>query len=69
MSRPESRKLRTAQASPRDEGQSAQRGAKSIANYMGGDWAGQKGMDDAALPQRMEIDYVRVWQVPTGERS
>lgn len=29
---------------------------------MGGDWAGAKGMDDAALPQRMEVDYVRVWQ-------
>ena len=29
---------------------------------MGGDWAGSKGMDDAALPQRMEVDYVRVWQ-------
>ena len=29
---------------------------------MGGDWAASKGMDDAALPQRMEVDYVRVWQ-------
>lgn len=29
---------------------------------MGGDWAGAKGMDDAALPQRMEVDYVRIWQ-------
>jgi beta-glucanase (GH16 family) len=29
---------------------------------MGGDWAAAKGMDDAALPQRFEIDYVRVWQ-------
>jgi beta-glucanase (GH16 family) len=29
---------------------------------MGGDWAAAKGMDDAALPQRMEVDYVRVWQ-------
>ena len=29
---------------------------------MGGDWAGSKGMDDAALPQRMEVDYVRVWR-------
>ena len=28
---------------------------------MGGNWAAAKGMDDAALPQRMEIDYVRVW--------
>ncbi len=31
---------------------------------IGGDWAGQKGVDDAALPQRMEVDYVRVWQAP-----
>ena len=30
---------------------------------MGGDWAAAKGMDDAALPQRMEVDYVRVWQL------
>lgn len=29
---------------------------------MGGEWAAAKGMDDAALPQRMEVDYVRVWQ-------
>jgi beta-glucanase (GH16 family) len=29
---------------------------------MGGAWAAAKGMDDAALPQRMEVDYVRVWQ-------
>ena len=36
---------------------------------MGGDWAAAKGMDDAALPQRMEVDYVRVWQVPAGERG
>jgi beta-glucanase (GH16 family) len=28
---------------------------------LGGDWAAPKGMDDAALPQRMEVDYVRVW--------
>ena len=31
---------------------------------MGGDWAGAKGLDDAALPQRMEVDYVRVWEMP-----
>ena len=36
---------------------------------MGGEWAGQKGMDEAALPQRMEVDYVRVWQLPPGERG
>ncbi|MDB5670491.1 MAG: hypothetical protein JWO25_1450 [Alphaproteobacteria bacterium] len=29
---------------------------------IGGPWAAAKGMDDAALPQRMEVDYVRVWQ-------
>lgn len=31
---------------------------------MGGDWAAAKGIDDAALPQRMEVDYVRVWGMP-----
>lgn len=36
---------------------------------IGGDWAGSKGIDDAALPQRLEIDYVRVWQIPSGERG
>jgi beta-glucanase (GH16 family) len=35
---------------------------------MGGDWAAAKGIDDAALPQRMEVDYVRVWQMPQSER-
>jgi beta-glucanase (GH16 family) len=30
---------------------------------IGGDWAAAKGIDDAAMPQRMEVDYVRVWQV------
>jgi beta-glucanase (GH16 family) len=29
---------------------------------IGGDWGGAKGVDDAALPQRMTIDYVRYWQ-------
>jgi beta-glucanase (GH16 family) len=31
---------------------------------MGGDWAAAKGIDDAALPQQMVVDYVRVWQMP-----
>ena len=31
---------------------------------IGGDWAGAKGIDDAALPQRFEVDYVRVWEAP-----
>ena len=29
---------------------------------IGGDWGGQKGIDDASFPQRYEIDYVRVYQ-------
>lgn len=28
---------------------------------VGGNWGGAKGIDDAALPQRMTIDYVRYW--------
>ena len=36
---------------------------------IGGDWAGRLGIDDAAMPQRMEVDYVRVWQSPPGERG
>lgn len=31
---------------------------------VGGDWASQKGIDDAAFPQRMQVDYVRIWQSP-----
>ena len=43
---------------------------KMILNFaMGGDWAGAKGMDDAALPKTFEVDYVRVWQTPSGERG
>ena len=42
---------------------------KMILNLaIGGDWAGAKGIDDAAMPQRMDVDYVRVWQVPVGDR-
>ena len=29
---------------------------------VGGDWGGQKGVDKAALPQAMKVDYVRYWQ-------
>jgi beta-glucanase (GH16 family) len=29
---------------------------------VGGDWGGQQGVDEAAFPQRMKIDYVRVYQ-------
>jgi beta-glucanase (GH16 family) len=43
---------------------------KMILNLaIGGDWAAAKGIDDAAMPQRMEVDYIRVWQVPIGKRS
>lgn len=31
---------------------------------IGGSWAGAKGIDDAAMPQRFEVDYVRVWKMP-----
>ena len=29
---------------------------------IGGMWGGQKGIDDSIFPQRMEVDYVRVYQ-------
>ncbi|CAN5755986.1 hypothetical protein BH11VER1_BH11VER1_25160 [soil metagenome] len=29
---------------------------------VGGSWAGRKGVDDAAFPQALEVDYVRVYQ-------
>jgi beta-glucanase (GH16 family) len=29
---------------------------------IGGAWGGQQGVDDEAFPQRMEVDYVRVYQ-------
>ena len=29
---------------------------------IGGAWGGQQGVDDSAFPQRMEVDYVRVYQ-------
>ena len=35
-----------------------------ILNLAVGGWGGEKGIDDKALPQRMEVDYVRVWQAP-----
>ena len=33
---------------------------------IGGDWGGRKGIDDAALPARMVVDHVRVYQKSTG---
>lgn len=32
---------------------------------VGGAWGGMKGVDDAAFPQRMEVDYVRVYERTT----
>jgi beta-glucanase (GH16 family) len=29
---------------------------------VGGDWGGQKGVDDKMFPIRMEVDYVRIYQ-------
>ena len=29
---------------------------------VGGDWGGQRGIDDGAFPQRMTIDYFRYWR-------
>jgi len=31
---------------------------------VGGDWGGQRGIDDAAFPQQMHVDYVRYWAAP-----
>lgn len=28
---------------------------------VGGDWGGARGVDDAAFPQAMRVDYVRYW--------
>jgi beta-glucanase (GH16 family) len=33
---------------------------------VGGDWGGKNGVDDAALPQRMEVDHVRYWRANAG---
>ena len=29
---------------------------------VGGNWGGQKGIDDTIWPQKLEIDYVRIYQ-------
>ena len=29
---------------------------------IGGAWGGQKGINDAAFPQKMLVDYVRIYQ-------
>ena len=35
---------------------------------VGGDWGGQKGINDSIFPATLEIDYVRVFQ-KTGKHS
>lgn len=32
---------------------------------VGGNWGGQKGVDDSIFPQKMEVDYVRVYPLVT----
>jgi beta-glucanase (GH16 family) len=34
---------------------------------VGGNWGGQKGVDDSVFPQKMEVDYVRVY--PLAEKK
>ncbi|MDN3647230.1 glycoside hydrolase family 16 protein [Pontixanthobacter aestiaquae] len=34
---------------------------------IGGDWGGRKGIDNDALPARMEIDHVRVYQLKSKD--
>lgn len=36
---------------------------------VGGTWGGQKGIDDAIFPQRMEVDYVRVYEEGPGTKD
>ncbi len=35
---------------------------------IGGDWGGQKGIDDSIFPQRYLVNYVRVYQKPKATR-
>jgi beta-glucanase (GH16 family) len=35
-----------------------------LLNVAVGGWGGMQGIDPAAFPSRMEVDYVRVWQTP-----
>ncbi len=36
---------------------------------IGGAWGGQKGIDETIFPQRMYIDYVRVYQEQRSDRT
>lgn len=35
---------------------------------IGGNWGGQKGVDETAFPQRYEVEYVRVFEPSKGRR-
>lgn len=39
-----------------------------INNAIGGDWGGQKGIDDTSFPQKMYVDWVRVYQLKEKTR-
>lgn len=38
-----------------------------INNAIGGDWGGQKGIDDSSFPQKMYVDWVRVYQLKRND--
>ncbi|WP_010544485.1 glycoside hydrolase family 16 protein [Sphingomonas elodea] len=40
-----------------------------LLNLAVGGWGGMQGIDRAAFPSRMEVDYVRVWQVPEQKKG
>ncbi len=39
-----------------------------INSAVGGDWGGRKGIDDRSFPQKMYIDYVRVYQLKEASK-
>ena len=44
-------------------GRSTRTSASSSIVAVGGNWGGQKGVDESIWPQRLEIDYVRVFEL------
>ena len=40
-----------------------------ISLAVGGSWGGMEGIDETAFPAALEIEHVRVWQLPEPERS
>ena len=43
-------------------GRHALRRVTQSGSAVGGNWGGQQGIDDSNFPQRMYVDYVRVYQ-------